>query len=117
LSCTCASPPTACNHTCVFVCVCVQVGDRITSGDIYGVVHENSLLEHKVMLPPGAQVRELCCVVCVCVSVCAYVCMWFRACMRVRVCVCVPSVWCGPKAMLPCYVVCVYVFVSVCMCV
>ena len=50
------------------MCVCVQVGDRITSGDIYGVVHENSLLEHKVMLPPGAQVRELCCVVCVCVG-------------------------------------------------
>jgi len=61
--------------------------------------------------------RTVLCCVCVCVSVCAYVCMWFRACMRVRVCVCVPSVWCGPKAMLPCYVVCVYVFVSVCMCV
>lgn len=25
-----------------------QVGDRITSGDIYGIVHENSLMEHKV---------------------------------------------------------------------
>uniref|UniRef100_A0A7S3RAF0 H(+)-transporting two-sector ATPase n=1 Tax=Dunaliella tertiolecta TaxID=3047 RepID=A0A7S3RAF0_DUNTE len=32
-----------------------KVGDRITTGDIYGVVHENSLLEHKIMLPPGAQ--------------------------------------------------------------
>ncbi len=26
-----------------------------TGGDIYGVVHENSLMEHRVMLPPGAR--------------------------------------------------------------
>lgn len=32
-----------------------QVGDRITGGDIYGVVHENSLMEHKIMLPPSAR--------------------------------------------------------------
>jgi V-type H+-transporting ATPase subunit A len=32
-----------------------QVGDRITAGDIYGVVHENSLVEHRIMLPPGAK--------------------------------------------------------------
>lgn len=32
-----------------------KVGDRITGGDIYGVVHENSLMDHKVMLPPNAR--------------------------------------------------------------
>lgn len=26
----------------------IQVGDRITGGDIYGIVHENSLMDHKV---------------------------------------------------------------------
>jgi len=55
----------------------VQVGDRITAGDIYGVVHENSLLEHKVMLPPGAQVRAHLCGFVLCVYVClsVYVCV------------------------------------------
>lgn len=33
----------------------MQVGDRITGGDIYGIVHENSLLEHRIMLPPNAR--------------------------------------------------------------
>lgn len=32
-----------------------KVGDRITGGDIYGVVKENSLMDHKVMLPPNAR--------------------------------------------------------------
>ncbi|GMH34065.1 hypothetical protein BSKO_01899 [Bryopsis sp. KO-2023] len=32
-----------------------KVGDRITGGDIYGLVQENSLLEHRVMLPPNAR--------------------------------------------------------------
>lgn len=32
-----------------------QVGDRITGGDIYGIVAENSLIEHRLMLPPGAR--------------------------------------------------------------
>lgn len=32
-----------------------KVGDKITAGDIYGVVHENSLMEHRVMLPPNAR--------------------------------------------------------------
>jgi len=32
-----------------------KVGDRITGGDIYGIVHENSLMDHKVMLPPNAR--------------------------------------------------------------
>jgi vacuolar-type H+-ATPase catalytic subunit A/Vma1 len=27
---------------------CVQVGDRVTAGDIYGIVKENSLMDHKV---------------------------------------------------------------------
>jgi vacuolar-type H+-ATPase catalytic subunit A/Vma1 len=31
------------------------VGDRITGGDIYGLVHENSMIEHRIMLPPGAR--------------------------------------------------------------
>jgi len=29
-----------------------KVGDNITGGDIYGIVHENSLIEHRIMLPP-----------------------------------------------------------------
>lgn len=32
-----------------------KIGDRITGGDIYGVVHENSLMEHRVMLPANAR--------------------------------------------------------------
>ncbi|KAG2449376.1 hypothetical protein HYH02_005528 [Chlamydomonas schloesseri] len=32
-----------------------KVGDRITGGDIYGIVNENSLIEHRLMLPPGAR--------------------------------------------------------------
>lgn len=31
------------------------MGDRITGGDIYGIVHENTLMEHRVMLPPNAR--------------------------------------------------------------
>ncbi len=33
----------------------MQVGDRITGGDIYAIVKENSLMDHKVLLPPGAR--------------------------------------------------------------
>mmetsp|Transcript_24320 Transcript_24320/g.67617 ORF Transcript_24320/g.67617 Transcript_24320/m.67617 type:complete len:616 (-) Transcript_24320:156-2003(-) len=33
----------------------LKVGDLATGGDIYGVVHENSLLDHRLMLPPGAK--------------------------------------------------------------
>lgn len=29
-----------------------QVGSHITGGDIYGMVYENSLIKHKLMLPP-----------------------------------------------------------------
>ena len=32
-----------------------NIGDRITGGDIYGTVQENTLMEHRVMLPPGAK--------------------------------------------------------------
>ena len=28
------------------------MGSHITGGDIYGVVYENSLIKHKIMLPP-----------------------------------------------------------------
>lgn len=30
----------------------LQVGSHVTGGDIYGVVFENSLIKHKLMLPP-----------------------------------------------------------------
>lgn len=33
----------------------VRVGSHITGGDIYGIVHENSLIEHRLMLPPRAR--------------------------------------------------------------
>ena len=33
----------------------VQVGDRVTAGDIYAIVPENTLMTHKVMVPPGAR--------------------------------------------------------------
>lgn len=32
-----------------------KVGDRITGGDVYATVEENSLLQHRVMLPPGSK--------------------------------------------------------------
>lgn len=32
-----------------------KVGDRVTGGDVYGIVKENSLMDHKVMLPPTAR--------------------------------------------------------------
>lgn len=35
----CSSPP-------------LQVGSHVTGGDIYGMVFENSLIKHKLMLPP-----------------------------------------------------------------
>ncbi len=33
----------------------IRLGDRVAGGDIYGVVPENSLLEHRLMAPPGAR--------------------------------------------------------------
>lgn len=32
----------------------LRVGDNITGGDIYARVQENSLMEHRIMVPPGA---------------------------------------------------------------
>lgn len=31
-----------------------QVGSHITGGDIYGTVHENTMIKHQIMLPPKA---------------------------------------------------------------
>ncbi|KAJ8315964.1 hypothetical protein KUTeg_005978 [Tegillarca granosa] len=33
----------------------IRVGSHITGGDIYGVVYENVLIKHKIMLPPNAK--------------------------------------------------------------
>lgn len=38
-----------------FRTVTFQVGSHITGGDIYGMVHENSLIKHKIMLPPRSR--------------------------------------------------------------
>lgn len=38
-------PHHSCLHCC---CCCCQVGDRVTAGDIYGIVKENTLMDHKV---------------------------------------------------------------------
>ena len=32
----------------------LRVGDNVTGGDIYARVQENSLMEHRIMVPPGA---------------------------------------------------------------
>lgn len=32
-----------------------QVGMHITGGDVYGIVQENTLIEHRIMLPPKAR--------------------------------------------------------------
>lgn len=36
-----------------------KVGGHITGGDIFGMVHENTLIKHKIMLPPRARGRVL----------------------------------------------------------
>ncbi|XP_053213071.1 V-type proton ATPase catalytic subunit A-like isoform X2 [Panonychus citri] len=33
----------------------VRIGSHITGGDVYGYVHENTLIKHKLMLPPKAK--------------------------------------------------------------
>ena len=33
----------------------VKVGSHVTGGDIFGMVHENSLIKHKIMLNPKAR--------------------------------------------------------------
>ena len=37
------------------VSVCDQIGSHITGGDLFGMVHENSLIDHKILLPPKAR--------------------------------------------------------------
>lgn len=31
------------------------MGSHLTGGDIYGIVHENTLVKHKMLLPPRAK--------------------------------------------------------------
>lgn len=38
-----------------FVPQFVRVGSNITGGDIFGFVHENTLIKHKIILPPKAR--------------------------------------------------------------
>uniref|UniRef100_A0A1B6CSQ8 H(+)-transporting two-sector ATPase n=1 Tax=Clastoptera arizonana TaxID=38151 RepID=A0A1B6CSQ8_9HEMI len=33
----------------------IKIGSHITGGDIYGIVHENTLVKHKMILPPRAK--------------------------------------------------------------
>jgi hypothetical protein len=33
-----------------------KVGDHITGGDIFGIVPENNLIQHRIMMPPNAKV-------------------------------------------------------------
>lgn len=33
----------------------LQVGSHITGGDLYGVVHENTLVKHRMIMPPRAK--------------------------------------------------------------
>jgi V-type H+-transporting ATPase subunit A len=33
----------------------LKVGDHLTGGDIYGIVHENTLIVHQIMVPPKAR--------------------------------------------------------------
>lgn len=32
-----------------------QPGSHVTGGDVYGMVHENRLVKHKIMVPPRAR--------------------------------------------------------------
>ena len=33
----------------------IKVGSHVSGGDVYGLVHENNLIKHKVLLPPKAR--------------------------------------------------------------
>jgi hypothetical protein len=33
----------------------LQIGSHITGGDLYAIVHENTLVKHKLLLPPHAK--------------------------------------------------------------
>lgn len=39
-------------HPVTLVIAPCQVGSHVTGGDIYGTVTENSLIQHKIMVPP-----------------------------------------------------------------
>ena len=39
---------------CCMLFIC-KVGDHITGGDIFGLVHENTLINHNIVLPPRAK--------------------------------------------------------------
>lgn len=43
------------SHLWEFEPTSFKVGDKITGGDIYGIVQENSLMEHRISLPPNAR--------------------------------------------------------------
>jgi len=38
-----------------FAPVNIKIGNHITGGDLYGIVHENTLVKHKLLLPPRAK--------------------------------------------------------------
>ena len=38
----------------IYMYMYLQVGSHISGGDIYGTVQENTLIEHKIALPPKA---------------------------------------------------------------
>lgn len=45
----------ACELFCfVFFANYLQEGSHISGGDVYGTVQENTLIEHRIMLPPKA---------------------------------------------------------------
>lgn len=33
----------------------IKIGSHITGGDLFGLVHENTLVKHRLMLPPRAK--------------------------------------------------------------
>nr|CAH7753087.1 unnamed protein product [Callosobruchus chinensis] len=37
----------------------IKLGSHLTGGDIYGLVHENTLVKHKMLLPPKAKEQSL----------------------------------------------------------
>ena len=41
--------------SCILTATPYQVGSHVTGGDIYGTVAENSLIRHKIMVPPRSR--------------------------------------------------------------
>lgn len=51
-----STPALSRTKTWEFIPECsVKVGSHITGGDIYGLVHENSIIDHRIVLPPKAR--------------------------------------------------------------